>query len=89
MSIAIRTTVGVLTVIGVHALDVVKNLDDERVTTKDNFAWTSQLTCNWDGDNLTAQMVAPPCDYEYLVNFFRLVITPLTDKCYLALMGAL
>lgn len=47
LSNAARTTVGALTVIDVHARDVIGKLVDEKVDTKDNFSWTSQL--RWVG----------------------------------------
>jgi dynein heavy chain len=87
---ASRTTIGALTVIDVHARDVIKRLADQDVGVKEDFGWTSQLRYYWQED-MICQMVAAtrPYGYEYLGNSFRLVITPLTDKCYLTLMGAL
>ncbi|CAM9230557.1 unnamed protein product, partial [Ectocarpus fasciculatus] len=91
LSNSARTTVGALTVIDVHARDVMIKLAYEKVAEKSDFSWTSQLRYYWDEGDLWAEMVAArrPYGYEYLGNSFRLVITPLTDKCYLTLMGAL
>ena len=86
-----RTTVGALTVVDVHARDVMAKLVDQGVASASEFLWTSQMRYYWQGGQLWAEMVAARrrYGYEYIGNTFRLVITPLTDKCYLTLMGAL
>jgi dynein heavy chain len=90
-----RTTIGALVVIDVHAKDTVENLAKEQITSVDAFEWVSQLRFYWEKDdsgreNAWVRMVQTsfPYGYEYLGNSFRLVITPLTDKCYMTLMGA-
>ncbi|KAF0747202.1 hypothetical protein AaE_007819, partial [Aphanomyces astaci] len=85
-----RISVGALTVIDVHARDVTLRLAQNQVSSKDDFMWSSQLRYYWS-DDLFAEMVSArrPYGYEYLGNSFRLVITPLTDKCYMTLMAAL
>ena len=54
LSSAARTTVGALTVIDVHARDVIKKLKDADVDNKDDFGWTSQLRYYWEEDDLQA-----------------------------------
>ena len=91
-----RTSVGALAVVDVHARDVMDKMSNANgVSRVRDFDWVSQMRFYWSGNRETGtvrvEMVSSnrAYGYEYLGNSFRLVITPLTDKCYLTLMGAL
>ncbi|XP_055083623.1 dynein axonemal heavy chain 11 isoform X2 [Periophthalmus magnuspinnatus] len=79
--------------IDVHARDVVANLIAQKATSSQAFHWLSQLRHCWNEQ--LGHCFVNICDaqfqysYEYLGNTPRLVVTPLTDRCYITLTQSL
>jgi dynein heavy chain len=90
-----RNAMGALIVVDVHGRDVCRRMIKARVSTLNDFDWTCQLRYYWEENDEDPDVFACQTNtrfrygYEYLGNGPRLVITPLTDKCYMTLTGAL
>ncbi|XP_075217843.1 uncharacterized protein LOC142322649 [Lycorma delicatula] len=85
-----RISLEALIVLEVHNKDVVADLYNHGITTDLDFKWLSQLRYYWEDGGMVVRIcnVSFNYKYEYLGNSARLVITPLTDRCYRTLMGA-
>lgn len=92
LNILQRTLMGALIVLDVHARDVVSELANLKVSNLNDFEFSKQLRYYWDTDiddcNVRQTNTCFRYAYEYLGNGPRLVITPLTDKCYITLTSA-
>ena len=87
-----RCTLEALVVLDVHAKDVVQNtLIDAGVSSPNDFAWLKQLRYIWEDNDVVVKITNSVMSYnhEYLGNSPRLVITNLTDRCYITLCGAI
>ncbi|XP_070335216.1 dynein axonemal heavy chain 9 isoform X5 [Odocoileus virginianus] len=88
-----RQKIMTICTIDVHARDVVAKMIAQKVDSAQAFLWLSQLRHRWDDE--AKHCFANICDaqflysYEYLGNTPRLVITPLTDRCYVTLTQSL
>lgn len=88
-----RKIIVALITIDVHARDIVLNLAKERVERETDFNWQMQLRYAWseaEEISLVRQVQSEfKYAYEYLGAQSRLVVTPMTDRCYMTLTGAL
>jgi dynein heavy chain len=97
-----RVLMGALIVLDVHGITVLENLETAKCKSINDFDWSKQLRYYWveeaidsigktvSDDCLLRQTIAAfRYSYEYLGNTPRLVVTPLTDKCYMTLTGAI
>ena len=88
-----RKKIITLMTLDVHARDVVIGLIDSKAETNQTFAWMSQLKFHMDDKTNTVRIEI--CDYityfgyEYIGNCGCLVVTPLTDRCYITLTQAM
>ena len=90
-------TLANLITLDVHNENVMKNLLVKGVKKINEFDWIMNMRYYWDkslkNDELNCVVKSVQTDfpygYEYVGNAEILVITPLTDKCNLTLMGAL
>ena len=77
----------------VHYRDIIEDLAEAKVNTLNNFKWQQQLRVYWDEtvDDCVIRQVDARIMYghEYQGAMTRLVITPLTDRCWMTITGAL
>ncbi|KAA6402752.1 MAG: putative Dynein heavy chain, partial [Streblomastix strix] len=86
-------SVGALIVIEVHARDIVDELNRDNVISAQDFDWAKRLRYYWDQKEDTCMIRQTNSSFKYGFEYLgctpRLVITPLTDQCYITLTSAL
>ncbi|EGR31243.1 hypothetical protein IMG5_115030 [Ichthyophthirius multifiliis] len=86
-----RKTLSALAVQDVHYRDIIEELAQQGVENVTEFRWQQQLRFYVEEDQIFCKQVNAklPYGYEYIGAQSRLVITPLTDRCWMTITGAL
>ena len=86
-----RFTFSTMIVLEVHNKDIIEGLLANKVQRVSDFAWFNNMRYYLPGEVMEIKMLdcRQVYGYEYLGNSARLVITALTDRCYMTLMGAM
>ncbi|RKP21444.1 hypothetical protein ROZALSC1DRAFT_11414, partial [Rozella allomycis CSF55] len=88
-----RRKINTQIIVDVHARDIIDKFVRDSVIDSQDFQWSSQLRFYWDKniDDILVKQCNGVFDYghEYMGLNGRLVITPLTDRCYLTLTLAI
>ncbi|CAF4669138.1 unnamed protein product [Rotaria sp. Silwood1] len=86
-------TVEALLTLQVHWRDIFEMLIKLHIRDKNDFEWQKHLRYDWSDKETNFQILQGDANflygYEYLGCSSRLVVTPLTDRCYLTLTGAI
>jgi dynein heavy chain len=95
----VRIKIITIITIDVHSRDVIELFYEQKIVSAEHFKWQSQLKFYLEHKDIKKdpqkKCVSRICDwttwynYEYVGNTGRLVITPLTDRCYITLTQAL
>ncbi|XP_046903615.1 dynein axonemal heavy chain 6-like [Hypomesus transpacificus] len=88
-----QATVEALLTTLVHCRDILSHLIQLRISSSQDFEWSRQLHYDWHDSTSVCYVIHAKASfiygYEYLGCSPRLVITPLTDRCWLTLTGAI
>ena len=94
-----RKIIVALVTVDVHARDIIQELIDDKVDRLGNFKWMQQLRYYWQmvesGGQTKEDCIIRQTNslsnyaYEYMGCTSRLVITPLTDRCWMTITGAI
>ncbi|OHT16379.1 Dynein heavy chain family protein [Tritrichomonas foetus] len=85
-----REVLVALITVEVHSRDIVQELIDNGCQDGDDYEWTKRLRYYFEDSKLVIKQHDADIEYgnEYLGATTRLIITPLTERCYLTLTNA-